>query len=461
MKFRLIPPGEFMMGQTQEDTNRLVKSLEQGGADEFSKFVARMSSPIHKVRLTKPFYCGAHEVTVGQYRKFIEDEKYVSSAEQLGVKDPLKWTSSAVEPNAEQRAVIGVSWDDAKAFCKWLSKKDGFTYDLPTEAQWEYACRAGTTTVWSFGDEASGLKDHAVQGRRSFSPAEVVGTKSPNPFGLFDMHGNADEWCLDWHLRDFYARSPLEDPVCLTDPQDPLSGRVARGGASGSAPWWTRSTTRAYDFQATPKSPKGFRVVMLAPESVSWTRLFNGKDLAGWKIHPSQESNWKVEDGILVGTGGYSHLFTERGDFENFELRVEAKISNLGNSGVMLRSEFGFNFDLTRAGGAGQLPRGMEVDIHPGIQPEPAGSIWHLGEPQWMEKASEQLVKPDEWFTLHVIARGKQLEVRIDGKPVIRRVANQVAYDKGHIVLLQQMKGAGQVWFHKIEIKELPATPTP
>jgi formylglycine-generating enzyme required for sulfatase activity/serine/threonine protein kinase len=259
MKMRLIPPGEFLMGSTQADTDQLARTLEQGGANDFDKFVARMSSPQHKVRLTKPFRLSECEVTVGQYRQFIEATKYVPSMEQLGVKR-FQWTGSAVEPNADQRAVIGVSWDDAKAFCKWLSEEEGQTYDLPSEAQWEFACRAGTTTAWSFGDEASGLEPHAVFGRPSFWPAEVVGSKTANPFGLFDMHGNADEWCLDWHQRDFYANSPTDDPVCTTNPQDKNSGRVARGGTSLSAPWWTRSTTRAFDFPATPNNPKGFRV---------------------------------------------------------------------------------------------------------------------------------------------------------------------------------------------------------
>jgi eukaryotic-like serine/threonine-protein kinase len=263
MKLRLIPPGEFLMGETQEAADRLARSLEEGGAGEYEKFVARMSSPQHQVRLTQPFYLGAHEVTVGQYRKFIDDTKYVGTIEQLGIKGRFHWTSSVAEPSPEERAVIGVSWDDAQAFCKWLSKKEGVTYELPSEAQWEYACRAGTTTAWSFGEEAAGLAEHAVAGRPSFWPAEVVGSKAANPFGLFDMHGNADEWCLDWHQRDFYAKSPIADPVNLIDPQDPGSGRVARGGTAHSAPWWTRSTTRAYDFPATPTNPKGFRVAVV------------------------------------------------------------------------------------------------------------------------------------------------------------------------------------------------------
>ena len=169
---------------------------------------------------------------MGQYRKFIEKTKYVETDRATGNQGPVQLDCTP-SPNRtrEQRAVIGVSWDDAKAFCKWLSKEEEVTYDLPSEAQWEFACRAGTTTAWSFGDEAAGLAEHGIHGRPSFWPAEVVGSKAANPFGLFDMHGNADEWCLDWHHRDFYANCPLEDPVNLKEPQDKSSGRVARGGA--------------------------------------------------------------------------------------------------------------------------------------------------------------------------------------------------------------------------------------
>ncbi|HET6424835.1 MAG TPA: SUMF1/EgtB/PvdO family nonheme iron enzyme [Planctomycetaceae bacterium] len=266
MKFELIPPGEFLMGSTPDEINKLSRDLEQAGATEFDKFVAKFSGPQHKVRITRPFYLGTHEVTVGQYRRFIDTAKYLSTMEQLGVKR-FFWTGSIAEPTPEQRAVIGISWEDAKAFCQWLSEQHQMTYALPSEAQWEYACRAGTTTLWSFGDDPSQLSHYAVFGRESFWPAEVVGTRRPNPFGLYDMHGNADEWCLDWHDSQFYGRSPVDDPVMLDNPGDKNSGRVSRGGTALSVPWWTRSTSRPWDFPATPNNPKGMRV-MLSVETV-------------------------------------------------------------------------------------------------------------------------------------------------------------------------------------------------
>ena len=106
-------------------------------------------------------YTSAHEFRVTEFRRFVDDSHYLTSAEQLGV-DRTKWTASATGELPEQRAVLGVSWDDAKAYCAWRSQRDGVICDLPTEAQWEYACRAGTTTLWSFGDDPGQLDDYAV-----------------------------------------------------------------------------------------------------------------------------------------------------------------------------------------------------------------------------------------------------------------------------------------------------------
>ena len=120
------------------------------------------------------------------------------------------------------------------------------------------------------------LPAYAVFQRPTMWPAEVVGTKKPNPFGLFDMHGNVDEWCLDWHRLSFHAESPMNDPVMFGDPQDANSGRVARGGGSLAVAWWTHSATRPWDFPATPANPKGFRIVItgdlktVVPASTGW-----------------------------------------------------------------------------------------------------------------------------------------------------------------------------------------------
>lgn len=259
MKFRLIPPGEFLMGSTPEELSQLVSELEKAGDSEFNKFSAKSSEPRHRVRLTEPFYLGQFEVTVAQFRQF-------ANSPQNLIKPPadahFSWKQFVSEPDAERQPVFGVSWDEAAAFCKWLSEREGMNYQLPTEAQWEFACRAGSQTLWSFGDDPSNLESHALVGQLGTPGPPLVGLKSANPFGLFDMHGNVDEWCLDWHNHGFYARSPLLNPAMIDQPTDAASGRVARGGSWNAAAWWSRSATRTYDFPSAPVHPKGFRVTI-------------------------------------------------------------------------------------------------------------------------------------------------------------------------------------------------------
>ncbi|MBL8817054.1 MAG: SUMF1/EgtB/PvdO family nonheme iron enzyme [Planctomyces sp.] len=257
----LIPPGEFQMGTTAEEAALLVQMLTQAGHGAFELFVAGSSSPQHRVRLTQPFYMGKYEVTVGQFSHFVSETGYVTTMANLPEKRFL-WTDSGEGEEASNRAVIGVSWVDAQAYCNWLSEKTGAIVSLPTEAQWEYACRAGTTTPWYFGNDFTMGKDHVVAKPESPWPPSNVGTKKPNPFGLHDMHGNVDEWCLDWHQTGFYAISPVDDPVMLNNPLDNNSGRVARGGNSFAASWWSQATTRTWDFPESPILAKGFRIVV-------------------------------------------------------------------------------------------------------------------------------------------------------------------------------------------------------
>ena len=139
-----------------------------------------------------------------------------------------------------------VSWDDAVAYCKKLSEKEGKTYRLPTEAEWEYACRAGTKTAWSFGDDEKVLGDYAWYDKNaveivSEQYAHQVGLKKPNGFGLYDMHSNVYEWCHDYYEEDYYQQSPEKDPT------GPVTGssRVLRGGSLlGSTTAWFRSAYR-------------------------------------------------------------------------------------------------------------------------------------------------------------------------------------------------------------------------
>jgi eukaryotic-like serine/threonine-protein kinase len=263
MNFKLIPPGEYDMGSTQEEIDSLLAELRDLGVGDFGKFAAQTSAPRHRVRITHPIYLARSEVTRGQYEKFVEAQKYVPSAERLG-ELKFNWRDFGDDPN---QPVLGVSWEDANAFCRWLIEEEGLEYSLPSEAQWEWACRAGTTTLWSHGDDVTQLAEYAVYGKGGMP--EPVESRKPNPFGLHDMHGNVDEWCYDWHMRDFYSRSPLDHPVNDVAPTDAGSGKVSRGGAWNAAAWWSRSATRTYDYAASPTLPKGFRVILKHPEAAA------------------------------------------------------------------------------------------------------------------------------------------------------------------------------------------------
>ena len=202
MQLVLIPAGKFVMGSPGSETGR--------DDDE---------GPQRRVTVSRSFYMGVTEVTQDQY------------AAIMG-KNPSKF--SGLSNPVEQ-----VSWEDAVAFCKALSKKTGQTVRLPTEAEWEYACRAGSKTRFSFGDEDRDLGAHAWYEDNSDGKSHPVGKKKANAWGLYDMHGNVWEWCGDWYAES-YAGLKTEDP------QGPGGGkfRVLRGGSSGYKPARCRSANR-------------------------------------------------------------------------------------------------------------------------------------------------------------------------------------------------------------------------
>ncbi len=245
MKFKLIPAGKFTMGSPKEEIDRCLK---QPGP---YKGNVPTEGPEHSVEITRPFYLGATEVTVGQFRQFVDEEAY-----QVG---DGRWRNPAFD-QTDQHPVVFVSWNNAVDFCKWLSKKEGKEYRLPTEAEWEYSCRAGKAgSRYGFGDDDAQLKDYAWFEQNSGGGTHPVGKKKPNAWGLYDMHGNAWEWCQDNYDRDYYKNSPVKDP-----PGGAGGARVGRGGGWLHGPVLCRSAFRGY-LGPDDHVGAGFRVLLVPP----------------------------------------------------------------------------------------------------------------------------------------------------------------------------------------------------
>jgi formylglycine-generating enzyme required for sulfatase activity len=234
MKLVRIPAGKFMMGSPESETGRR--------DDE---------GPQREVTISKPFYMGVFEVTQSQWHAVMGSHPWQRMP-------PGSWSSDKpIEP---------VIWNKADEFCKKLSEKTGMKVRLPTEAQWEYACRSGTTTRYYFGDLGFHVifsyawlavdKDPSTGNREP----RHVGQKIPNQWGLYDMYGNVAEWCRDWYQKDYYSLAGDVDPENTTESDK----RVHRGGTFGhrSLPNY-RSASRDKDGPGGPwRSGLGFRVVV-------------------------------------------------------------------------------------------------------------------------------------------------------------------------------------------------------
>lgn len=238
MKLVLIPPGEFEMGSSKEEVEQLVQEARRQNAPQWYIDRIPSESPKHRVRITKAFYLGACEATQAEYERVMGD----SPSQFKG--DP-------------SRPVENVSWADAAAFCRKLGEKEGKTYRLPSEAEWEYACRAGTTTKWSPGDSEADLRGYAWIAPHSGETTHPVGRRKPNAWGLFDMHGNVWEWCNDWWTQGYYANSPANDP------RGPATGsiRVGRGGSWSGPGRYCRSAFPNSFAPSYGSGHLGFRVV--------------------------------------------------------------------------------------------------------------------------------------------------------------------------------------------------------
>lgn len=290
MKFVLIPAGSFMMGSTDADLAQMKRDFKAATGEAFKsdwdKYLKR-EQPAHRVRISKPFYMQTTEVTNDQFAAFVRATGYKTDAEKGGKGYAFKdgkwqWVQRADwrHPSGPGSGISGlgshpvvqVSWNDAQAFIKWLSRKEGVKYSLPTEAQWEYASRGGRQgqlyswgndmpprgQVGNFCDETSRAKyrwTYYIHGYNDgYAETAPVGNYQSNGFGLYDMIGNVWEWCQDW-----YGNYPAGS---VTDPRGPGSGkyRVVRGGSWGRDPGSLRSATRgrfAPDFRG---NDIGFRL---------------------------------------------------------------------------------------------------------------------------------------------------------------------------------------------------------
>ena len=248
-----IPQGSFYMGS-------------EAWGEDFDE------APVHRVSFSCPFRMSTTEVTNAQYEQFRPEHRLLRGRNGVSLLDD--------EP------VVNVSYDDAVAFCEWLSKREGRSYRLPTEAEWEYACRAGSYTRYSTGDGLPDAFQRSQRVARDYDSVSLrVAQTPPNPFGLYDMHGNVEEWCLDW-----YAPYSAADQV---DPAGPARGeyRVTRGGSHHTPVKYLRSANRMAMIPADKHSLTGFRVVESAarlnpsgmPEPVPLNRQNVSCEQARWE----------------------------------------------------------------------------------------------------------------------------------------------------------------------------------
>ncbi|MCW5212720.1 formylglycine-generating enzyme family protein, partial [Desulfobulbus sp. TB] len=225
-----LPGGRFRMGDIQGI----------GNPDE---------RPVHEVKLDS-FAISRHPITHIKYSAFCR---------ATGHQQPKDngWGRG-------NRPVINVTWQDANDYCAWLSEQTGWTYRLPTEAEWEYACRAGSESVCCFGYDKKQLERYAWYDGNA-TKTQRVGGKLANFFGIYDMHGNVWEWCSDWYQDDFYAKSPANNPVVDTGPITyvirPVIYHVVRGGSWESTAHFCRSSCRNYFESDVQFNHIGFRVV--------------------------------------------------------------------------------------------------------------------------------------------------------------------------------------------------------
>lgn len=268
MEMRKIPAGTFLMGQENE-----------GDFDE---------RPVHSVTIPNSFFISATEVTNVQYEAFDSDHRQYRGKYGLSQED--------------NEAVIFVTWEEAIAFCEWLSQKEGKPYRLPTEAEWEYACRAGTNTKYYTGDQLPGTYYKNQCEIWNFEPVSIkVATTPPNAWGLYDMHGNVEEWCMDWYGP--YQESEQTAPIGYANGDF----KVTRSGSHSTEVYYLRSANRSGALPHERHPLIGFRVVCAEmPATEPLTR----SEVLLWARDVSQEkydwqSSSKTDSALFIGPKTY------------------------------------------------------------------------------------------------------------------------------------------------------------
>lgn len=266
-----VPAGRFWMGSRDP-----VAEIVAKGGGEAATYEREL--PRHQVEITQPFLLGATEVTNAQFAAFVQATGYVTDAQRQG--QGQVWKKGYVPQKGadwlhpqgpgssiagrEAHPVVQVSWRDAQAYCQWLGQREGRVYRLPTEAQWEYACRAGSQTPFAFGETISAAqvnyfaKKPYPGGAPGVYRADTTpaGSLAANAWGLYDMHGNVWEWCQDFYDPGYYHHSPVSDPP---GPEQG-SERVVRGGSYNFSAVGVRSARRWGRPPDQGFSQVGFRV---------------------------------------------------------------------------------------------------------------------------------------------------------------------------------------------------------
>jgi serine/threonine protein kinase/formylglycine-generating enzyme required for sulfatase activity len=456
MKLRVIPPGKFFMGSRDNEIPR-----------------ADWEGPRHTVTLTRPFAMGTTEVRQSEFQKVLGRNTSHFSLQGEGAKKVAGIETGWLP-------VDSVGWYDAVEFCVKLSESEkrvpcyqmeevkrdttgriesakvtrrpeGTGYRLPTEAEWEYACRAGTDDASHFGTVGT-ADEYGWSMKNSLDRTNPVADKRPNAWGLFDMHGNVWEWCDD--------RFRTYTDAAVTDPVGTELGAFSLRGGSFATVLGRSGMRRREDNPAAKNMEYGFRVVLVgvakpeaAPAAAGFVPLFNGKDIKNWR---SSGSGWSVVNEVLVGESRkeYSGLCSERDDFTDFHLRVETKVD-------LKEATASLWFRAKLEPKTNRLVSGYNVRLagEPSHTESQQTGTLHLiqrGGSKQLHDALKAPVPADTWYQLEVIAQGPKITIKINGS-VIAEVVD-TGLERGAIGL-QIESAIGRVSFRKIEIRELPAPP--